>query len=87
MEDELWALAERANADAMNCNIGKDPCKEGTKFKMNMVSVAPADEKKVKDAVTKVVLPLWKNTCNKVDPKCTETWNATVGKARGYKID
>jgi TRAP-type C4-dicarboxylate transport system substrate-binding protein len=87
MEDELWSLAERANADAMNCNIGKDPCTEGGKFKMTLVPVAPADEKKVKDAVTKVVLPLWKTTCNKVDPKCTETWNATVGKARGYRID
>jgi TRAP-type C4-dicarboxylate transport system substrate-binding protein len=87
MEDELWALADRANVDALNCNIGKDPCKEGTKFNMTLVAVAPADEKKVKDAVTKVVLPLWKNTCNKVDPKCTETWNATVGKARGYRID
>lgn len=87
MEDELWSLAVRANDDAMNCNVGKDPCTENTKFKMAMVSVSPADEKKVKDAVTKVVLPLWKNTCNKVDPKCTETWNATVGKVRGYKID
>lgn len=87
MEDELWALADRANTDALNCNVGKEPCKEGTKFSMNLVTVAPADEKKVKDAVTKVVLPLWKNTCNKVDPKCTETWNATVGKARGYRID
>ena len=87
MEEELWNLAVRANDDAMNCNVGKDPCTENTKFKMTMVAVSPADEKKVKDAVTKVVLPLWKNTCNKVDPKCTETWNATVGKVRGYRID
>jgi hypothetical protein len=54
---------------------------------MTLVPVTAGDEKKVKDAVTKVVLPLWKNTCNKVDPKCTETWNATVGKVRGYRID
>ena len=87
MEDEMWGLADRANVDAENCNLGKDPCTGGTKFSMNLVKVSPADEKKVKDAVTKVVLPLWKTTCNKVDPKCTETWNATVGKARGYKID
>ena len=86
--DHTTALVTvRANDDAMNCNVGKDPCKENTKFKMTMVAVSPADEKKVKDAVTKVVLPLWKNTCNKVDPKCTETWNATVGKVRGYRID
>ena len=87
MEDEMWALAYRANNDAMNCNVGKEPCKEGTPFKMTMVPVSPADEKKVKDAVTKVVLPIWKTSCNKIDPKCTDTWNATVGKARGLKID
>jgi hypothetical protein len=36
--------------------------------------------------VSSSVLPLWKETCNKVDPKCSETWNATVGKARGLAI-
>lgn len=87
MEDEMWALAHRANVDAMNCNVGREPCREGTKFSMTLVPVSPADERKVKDAVTKVVLPIWKASCNKVDPKCTETWNATVGKARGLKID
>lgn len=86
MEDQMWQLAERANADAMSCNVGGD-CKDGTKFKMTLVKVSPEDEKKIKNAVSAVVLPLWKNSCNKVDPKCAETWNATVGKARGYKID
>lgn len=87
MEDELWSLADRANTDAVNCNTGREPCKDNTKFGMNLVTVSAADQKKVKDAVSKVVLPLWKNTCNKVDPKCAETWNGTVGKARGYRID
>ena len=87
MEDQMWQLADTANADAMNCNVGAEPCKGGTKFKMNMVKVSDADAAKVKAAVTTVVLPLWKETCNKVDPKCSESWNATVGKARGYKIN
>ena len=87
LEDQLWIMAEQANADAVNCNVGKEPCKENTKFGMTLVQVTAADEKRVKDAVTKVVLPLWKTTCNKVDPKCAETWNGTVGKVRGYHID
>ena len=87
MEDAMWELADRANADAVNCNVGKEPCKEGVKFTMAMVPVTPADEAKIKAAVTASVLPLWKQTCNKVDPKCTDAWNATVGAARGYKID
>ena len=87
MEDEMWNLADRANGDAANCNVGKEPCKEGTKFSMKLVAVTANDEKRVKDSVTKVVLPIWKASCNKIDPKCTDTWNATVGKARGLKID
>lgn len=87
MEDEMWSLAERANGDAMNCNVGKDPCKDGTLFKMTLVPVTPADEKKVKDAVTKVVLPIWKASCNRIDPQCSDTWNSTVGKARGLRIE
>ena len=87
MEDRMWDIAETANADAMNCNVGKDPCVKGTKFKMTLVPVAAADEAKIKAAVSSSVLPLWKETCNKVDPKCSETWNGTVGKVRGLKIN
>jgi TRAP-type C4-dicarboxylate transport system substrate-binding protein len=87
MEDQMWELAERVNADAINCNVGKEPCKEGVKFTMNLVPVSAADEARIKTAVTAAVLPLWKQTCNKVDPKCAEVWNNTVGKARGYRID
>jgi TRAP-type C4-dicarboxylate transport system substrate-binding protein len=87
MEDQMWELAERVNDDAVNCNVGKEPCKEGVKFKMQLVEVSPADSNKIKSAVTAAVLPLWKQTCNKVDPKCTATWNGTVGKTRGYTID
>jgi TRAP-type C4-dicarboxylate transport system substrate-binding protein len=87
MEDQMWRLAETVNDDAVNCNVGREPCKEGVKFKMELVTVTPEDEKRVRAATASAVLPLWKQTCNKVDAKCTETWNATVGKARGLKID
>jgi TRAP-type C4-dicarboxylate transport system substrate-binding protein len=87
MEDQMWGLAETMNQDAVNCNVGREPCKEGVRFKMQLVNVGAEDAARVKSAVTAVVLPLWKQTCNKVDPKCAETWNATVGRARGYKID
>ena len=87
MEDRMWDIAESANADAMNCNVGKEPCTKGTKFNMTLVPVSDADNNKVKAAVTNSVLPLWKETCNKVDPKCTDIWNSTVGKARGFKIN
>ncbi|MDH3688828.1 MAG: TRAP transporter substrate-binding protein [Gammaproteobacteria bacterium] len=87
LEDQMWELAETANADAIACNVGQDLCTEGTKFNMKLVPVASEDERKVKEAVTAVVLPLWKETCNRVNPECTGAWNNTVGKARGYTIE
>ena len=87
MEDQMWALADTANGDAINCNVGRDPCVEGTKYNMRLVQVSPEDERKINAAVTAVVLPIWKQTCNRVDPTCTAQWNDTVGRARGFRID
>lgn len=87
MEDQMWDLAVNATEDSINCNIGRDPCKDGVKYGMKLVEVTPAEVAKVKEAAAKVVLPLWKQTCNRVDPKCSETWNATVGKAAGLRIE
>lgn len=87
MEDQMWDLANTANGDAENCNVGKDPCTEGTKFKMNLVEVSAADAAKVKAAVAAVVLPIWKESCNRIDPNCTKTWNETAGKAAGLTIN
>ena len=87
MEDQMWALADTANGDAINCNVGRDPCVEGTKYNMRMVQVSAEDERKINAAVTAVVLPIWKQTCNRVDPNCTAQWNETVGRARGFRID
>ena len=52
MEDRMWELADTSNDDAINCNVGKDPCTKGTKFKMTMVPVSAADDAKIKAAVT-----------------------------------
>ncbi|MFM7346220.1 MAG: hypothetical protein ACKO1J_12735, partial [Tagaea sp.] len=87
MEDQMWGLADTANGDAINCNIGRDPCVEGTKYNMRLVQVSPEDERKINAAVTAVVLPIWKQTCNRVDATCTTQWNDTVGRARGFRID
>lgn len=87
LEDQLWDIAVNVNNDAINCNVGREPCKEHAKFNMKLVEVTPADLQKVKAAVTSVVLPLWKKTCNNVDANCSEAWNQTVGRATGLRID
>ena len=86
LEERMWALAESVNADAVNCNVGREPCKENVKFNMTLVEVSPADQAKVKAAVTAVVLPIWRDSCNRIDPNCAKTWNETVGKATGFRI-
>lgn len=85
MENQMWDLAEEGTADSINCNTGK-ACKSGTSFKMTLVPVTADDEAKIKAASAATVLPMWKGVCNKVNPKCSDTWNATVGKARGMTI-
>lgn len=86
LEDDLWALAMTANGDAARCNTGRDPCEQHTKFGMTAVAISPDDRTTIKEAATAVVLPIWKKTCDAVDPTCSQTWNRTVGAAAGLAI-
>jgi TRAP-type C4-dicarboxylate transport system substrate-binding protein len=86
MEDQMWDLAIGANQDALDCNTGAESCKDHTKFRMKLVQVSAEDEAKLKGAVTQVILPTWKATCNRVWAECSAVWNDTVGKTRGYAI-
>ncbi len=87
LEDILWDVAISLNTDAINCNTGREPCgTKHTKYNMTLAEVSPADEAKLKEAVTAVVLPTWAKKCNSVYPECSKIWNETVGKARGFVI-
>ncbi len=86
-EDQMWGLAASVNEDATNCNVGRDACKDHVKFKMKLVEFTPDDLRRVRSAVSAVVLPLFKQTCNRVDPNCASTWNETVGKGAGLRIE
>lgn len=86
-EDQLWDAAISLNQDAINCNVGRDPCSEKhTKFNMQLVDVTSADEAKIKEAVSSVVLPAWASKCDNIYPECSAIWNETVGAARGFQI-
>ncbi len=87
LEDQLWELAVSANGDAVACNTGDDSCSDHTKFDMELVEINEDDRAKIKEIAETVVLPIWKETCNNVDPSCTETWNATAGEAAGLTIN
>ena len=53
---------------------------------MQLVDVTSADEAKIKEAVSSVVLPTWASKCDNVYPECSAIWNETVGAARGFQI-
>ncbi|UPY38334.1 TRAP transporter substrate-binding protein [Sediminicoccus sp. KRV36] len=86
MENQLWDLAISANEDAVNCNVGRDPCTANTRFRMTMVEIEPADQERVRRAAEEVVLPIWRDACNRVDPQCSATWNRTVGQVANMQI-
>ena len=86
LEDKLWDLAVTSNEDAVACNTGQDSCSNHKKFDMTLVDISPEDQAKVKEAAESVVLPIWRDTCNAVDPECSATWNGTVGKAVSLEI-
>ena len=82
----MWELAETANADAMNCNIGERALQERHQVQDDPVPVSAGRRSQDQGRRDSSVAAAVEGACNKVDPKCTETWNATVGKARGFKI-
>ncbi len=86
MEDMMWTLADQANGDATNCNTGRDPCTANTRFNMTPVPVSETDVARVRSAAEQVVLPIWRDACNRVDPTCSTTWNNTVGRIAGMTM-
>ena len=86
LEDELWSLALNANGDAQSCSVG-GPCEEHKPFSMTLVEIGEADQAAIDEVAESVVLPIWRDTCNAVDPNCTTIWNETVGAARGLTIN
>ena len=50
-EDKFWQTMKDLDADAANCNVGKQPCKNGKLANMIMVPVSDADQARFKKLV------------------------------------
>jgi len=70
------------DADAANCNVGKQPCKDGKLASMIMVPVAAADHVRFKKLVQDTVLKGW---LKRAGADVAKEWNSTVGKALGME--
>jgi len=83
--EDVWKYSEELFNDAVNCNVGRDPCTTGKKYKLVDVPVTKADIELVKAAVRDISLPAWAEVCDQSNPGCSQKWKATVGNAIGVK--
>ncbi|HVJ74440.1 MAG TPA: TRAP transporter substrate-binding protein [Casimicrobiaceae bacterium] len=83
--EEVWKYSEELFRDAVNCNVGRDPCTTGKKFKLVDVPVSQADLDAVKGAVRDISLPAWAEICDQSNPGCSQKWKSTVGAAIGVR--
>lgn len=81
-EDKMWATIKTTNAEADNCNTGKQPCTMGKLAKSTIVAVKPEEAETHKKLVEGAVLAGWAKRCG---AECAKEWNDTVGKVLGLK--
>lgn len=86
MEDQLWDIAKRYNADAAACNTGKAECSLHSSYQLTEVPVDESSRTLITDIVNKSVLPVWADNCNRGYPECTKVWNETIGSVTGLSI-
>ncbi len=82
---DIWKYSEELFLDASNCNVGKDPCNTGKKFKLVNVPVTPGDLDIVRKAVREISFPAWAEVCDKSNPGCSAAWKKSVGPIVGMK--
>ena len=85
LEAELWQLSRISDTEALACLGGKPECTT-RRFTATIAEVPQADSARVREAVTAVVLPTFRDGCNRVWAECATVWNRSVGAARGYTI-
>ncbi|TDH62652.1 ABC transporter substrate-binding protein [Dankookia rubra] len=85
LERQMWDFAQVSDTQSLGCLAGKPDC-EGRKFGAVISAVPPEDDAKVREAVSSVVLPSFRDGCNRIWAECAAVWNRTVGAARGYTI-
>ncbi|PUB17452.1 TRAP transporter substrate-binding protein [Yoonia sediminilitoris] len=82
--DDIWEYSEELFLDAVQCNVGQQPCETGTLYDLTLVEVTDADKALISTAVTDVSFPAWKEICDATNPDCSTSWMETVGVAKDF---
>jgi TRAP-type C4-dicarboxylate transport system substrate-binding protein len=85
LEEHYWTMSRDLTSDAISCNTGGE-CKDYKAFKMKLLEPSKEDEEALRAAVSEVILPSWKKSCEANYPDCAKVWNETIGAVRGYEI-
>lgn len=85
LERQMWDFARTSDTASLACLAGQPGC-EGRRFNAVVAAPPPEDDARVRDAVGSVVLPSFRDGCNRVWAECAAVWNRTVGAARNYTI-
>lgn len=80
LEAAIWEESERDTAQGVACNSGTPACTVGRKGRMVVVTPSEQDERRRQALFKDTVLPRWLQRCGQ---RCAETWNQTIGPARG----
>ena len=86
LEEGLWTMSVETNQDAINCNVGADPCEEGVAGDMTLVEITPEERERMQEVLREAILPTWLAECERTAPDCRADWNATVGKELGIQM-
>src|ERR1044072_3111726 len=81
-EDKFWQIMKDLDADAANCNVGKQPCKNGKLANMTIVPVAEADQQRFKKLVQEKVVKGW---LKRAGADTAKGWDESVGRALGME--
>ena len=81
-EDKFWQVMKDLDDDAANCNVGKQPCRNGKLANMTLVPVSDADQQRFKKLIQDTVLKGW---VKRAGADVAKEWNATVGRALGME--
>lgn len=84
-ENELFKYSEELFDDAVRCNVGKQPCTTVKLYHLKEVPVSDTDKQVIREAMSKISLPEWSETCEKTYPGCTDIWKSTIGKVVGIQ--
>lgn len=86
MEDRMWAQAKADIQDGINCNAGRQPCKDGILANpaMTVVELSDPDKAAAQKLLRERVLTEWAKRCGSA---CAKEWTDTVGKIVGLAAE